>query len=105
MSRIKASRVRAEQPFHATHQITQRSLHYEMEMIAHQAMGMYLPVALLAGFSQGPYPQFSIRISPNNIFAAIATKILFGEMRIENCGYGPWLKPARSATGRYMPIA
>jgi hypothetical protein len=72
MSCVEADRVRAEQPFHAAHQIAQRRFHHEMEMIAHQAMGMHLPIALPARFSQGLYPQFSICISPNNIFATVA---------------------------------
>ena len=65
-------RLRAEQPFRTAYQIAQRRFHHEMEMIAHQAMGMHLPIALPARFSQGLYPQFSICISPNNIFPTVA---------------------------------
>src|ERR1700674_1249087 len=72
MSRMEAHRVGAEQPLHPTDQITEWRFHHEMEMIAHQAVGMHLPIAFRTGFGQGFYPELSICIFPNNLVAVSA---------------------------------
>src|SRR5579863_8196173 len=49
---IMPSRVGAQQPFHAGHQVGLRRFHHQMKIIVHQAIGMRLPARLATGFSE-----------------------------------------------------
>jgi hypothetical protein len=58
--------------FHPLDQICPRCLDHQMEMIAHQTVGMHLPAGLLAGSTQGLEKALSIQIIPKNLLPPIA---------------------------------
>ena len=52
MPPVKPTGVSAQKPFHPGDQIALRRLHHPMKMIAHQAIGLHLPIRLGASFPQ-----------------------------------------------------
>jgi hypothetical protein len=50
---IVAAGVSSQEPFHSHHQVSPRRFYDEMEVIAHQAIGVHLPLGLFARFGEG----------------------------------------------------
>ena len=63
--------VGAEEPLHSVYQIGPGRLYHQVKMIGHQALGVHLPVAFRAGFTQRLEPQLTIGIAADNRLPAI----------------------------------
>jgi hypothetical protein len=50
---VESSRISAQEPFHSGNQIPQRRFHYQMKVIAHQTIGVNLPLSLGTSLAQG----------------------------------------------------
>src|ERR1700691_3035843 len=59
--------VNPQQPLHARNQIGLRGLDHQMEVIAHQAKSMHLPLCLLTGLLQSREKSLAIQIVLENI--------------------------------------
>ena len=69
---VEAGSIGPQQPFHAVHQIGFWRFDHEMEMIAHEAPGMDLPVGFGARLSECFNEQFAILVAAEDIFVMIA---------------------------------
>src|SRR5882724_3530689 len=72
VSPVEAGSIGPQQPFHAVHQIGFWRFDHEMEMIAHEAPGMDLPVGFRARLTECFNEQFAILVATEDIFAMIA---------------------------------
>ena len=70
---VQADCIGALQPSHAGYQIGVGGFEHKMIVVAHQAIGMRLPVGPLAGLSQGLYEVVPIHVIEENVVALIAT--------------------------------
>ena len=75
MPMVEADGVGALQPSHTGHQIWFRSLHYQVIVIGHKAVGMDLPVGFLASLSQGLDEILPVHIVEEDSLAPVAALI------------------------------
>ena len=73
MPDIEAFGVNPQQPLHADHQVGLRSFDHQVEVIAHQAKGMHLPLRLLTRLLQSGQKALAVQIVLENILPAVAT--------------------------------
>ena len=73
MADIESLRIDLQQPFHPENKVGLRCLNDQMKMIAHQAVGMQLPLRLLARLAQGGEKPLPILVILENILSAIPT--------------------------------
>lgn len=72
MPPIKAHCVGAEEPLHSAHQVGPRGFDDEMKMVAHQAVGVHLPIGLGAGIRERGQEVIAIGRVEINVFPPIA---------------------------------
>ena len=72
MTAIEASGVGAEEPAHASDEIAVGCLDDEVKMIAHQAIGVDLPVGLGTSFTEGGEEAMTIGVVGEDGLAAVA---------------------------------
>src|SRR5690349_5596078 len=68
---IEASSISSQQPLHAEAQIGPGGLDNEMEMVAHEAVGMDLPASSFTAFAQGLEEQLPIFAIVKNMLQTI----------------------------------
>src|SRR5213593_1331032 len=69
---VEPTGIGAQKPFHPSHQIGLRRFDHQMKMIAHQTVGMHLPIGLGAGFSERFQKSLTVAIVAEDWFAAVA---------------------------------
>src|SRR6266699_77449 len=72
VSPVEAGSIGSQQPFHAVHQIGFWRFDHEMEMSAHEAPGMDLPVGFGARLTECFNEQLAILVATEDNFALIA---------------------------------
>src|SRR5437879_5460341 len=70
---IESSRVSAQEPFHARHEIGLRGFHHQMEVVSHEAKRLHLPTGLLAGLIQSLQKTPPIVVIIENLLAPVST--------------------------------
>jgi hypothetical protein len=70
---IQPQGVTAQQPAHACHQMALGCFHHQMEMIAHQTVGVNLEIRLLAGLGQSLEKFLAIHLVVENVLPAVPT--------------------------------
>jgi len=73
MAAIQPNRVGAQQPMHAIGQIRMRGFDHQVKMIAHQTIGMHLPIGLLARLGQCLEEILPVHIVHIDVLAPIPT--------------------------------
>jgi hypothetical protein len=68
---IEPGSVGAQEPFHAGNKVWLRCFNDEMEMIAHEAIGMHLPSGLAAGLIECCQEAFPVRKIAKDIIAMV----------------------------------
>jgi hypothetical protein len=69
---IMAFGVHTQQPFHAVHQVGLRRFEDQVEVIAHQAVGVNLPFGFAASFRQGREEELAVGIVQDDVVSLIA---------------------------------
>src|SRR5208283_2220424 len=72
MPAIEPSRVSAEEPFHARHQVWLRCLGHQVKVISHQAIGVDLPAGLFTCLAQRAKESLAILVIKEDRFAPIS---------------------------------
>jgi hypothetical protein len=70
---IQPQGVTAQQPAHACHQMALGCFHHQMEMTAHQTVGVNLEIRLLAGLGQSLEKFLAIHLVVENVLPAVPT--------------------------------
>ncbi len=69
---VEPSVVGAQKPLHARDQVRFGRFDHRVEMVAHQAPGMDLPIRFLARLAKGVEERLAIRVTAKNILGAVA---------------------------------
>src|ERR1044071_1446934 len=70
---IDSNRVGALQPTHPCNKIAVRSFHHQVVMVAHETIGVNLPISFLARLSQGFEEILPVHNIQENILASVAS--------------------------------
>jgi hypothetical protein len=71
MTPVQANRVGAQQPMHPFDQIRVGGLQHQMKVVAHQTIGMHLPISLLTRLRQRFEKILPIHVIVVNVLAPI----------------------------------
>jgi hypothetical protein len=69
---IEALGLNAQQPLHPRHKIGLRGFDHQVKMVAHQAIGMHLPLGFLAGLAQRLQKELPILVITDDVFTMVS---------------------------------
>ena len=70
---VESLGVNPQQPFHPQNQVGLGWLHDQMEVMAHQAIGMELPLGLAAGLAQRGQKLLAVFVVPEDVLTLVPT--------------------------------
>ena len=73
MPDIESLGVHTQQPLHSRNQVGLRRFDHHVEVIAHQAIRMHLPIRLFTRLLQSAEKSLAVQVVLENILAAIST--------------------------------